>query len=125
MTFEYAVKAETHEGNVMTLRRGFCSQESAEDHPVQLSLWKRVWVEPIGPAIVPKLAPPLPPFPWDWVAANFPTGNARYHIYLTDATGRKIAAIWGREGEKEIIADHILKAVTAYVAVTTPDQHEG
>jgi hypothetical protein len=44
---EYAVKAETHEGKVLTLRRGFASQEEAEDHPIQMSRWKRVWVEPI------------------------------------------------------------------------------
>ena len=44
---EYAVKAETYEGKVLTLRRGFASQEEAEDHPIQMSRWKRVWVEPI------------------------------------------------------------------------------
>jgi hypothetical protein len=44
---EYAVKSETHEGEILILRRGFTSQEEAEDHPVQMSLWKRVWVEPI------------------------------------------------------------------------------
>jgi hypothetical protein len=44
---EYAVKAETHEGDVMVLRRGFASKEKAEDHPIKMFLWKRVWVEPI------------------------------------------------------------------------------
>jgi hypothetical protein len=44
---EYAVKAETHDGQVKILRRGFASEEEAEDYPVQMSLWKRVWVEPI------------------------------------------------------------------------------
>ena len=44
---EYAVKAETHEGKVVILRRGFASEEEAEDYPIQMSLWKRVWVEPI------------------------------------------------------------------------------
>jgi hypothetical protein len=44
---EYAVKAETHEGKILILQRGFASQEEAEDHPIQMSLWKRVWVEPI------------------------------------------------------------------------------
>jgi hypothetical protein len=42
---EYAVKAETKEGDVIILRRGFPSRSDAEDHPVRLSLWKRVWVE--------------------------------------------------------------------------------
>ena len=44
---EYAVKAETDEGKILILKRGFASQEDAEDHPVQMSRWKRVWVEPI------------------------------------------------------------------------------
>ena len=46
---EYAVKAETHEGKVLILKRGFASQEEAEDHPVRMSHWKRVWVEAIQP----------------------------------------------------------------------------
>jgi hypothetical protein len=45
---EYAVKAETHEGEILILRRGFASQEEAEDHQIQMSPWKRVWVESIG-----------------------------------------------------------------------------
>lgn len=44
---EYAVKAETHEGKVTILQRGFTSEAQAEDHPVKMSLWKRVWVEPV------------------------------------------------------------------------------
>jgi hypothetical protein len=44
-TMEYAVKAETKEGDVITLRRGFPSRSDAEDYPVRLSLWRRVWVE--------------------------------------------------------------------------------
>jgi hypothetical protein len=46
---EYAVKAETHGGKVLILKRGFASQEEAEDHPVRMSHWKRVWVEAIQP----------------------------------------------------------------------------
>ena len=42
---EYAVKAETKEGDVITLRRGFPSRSDAEDFPVRLSRWRRVWVE--------------------------------------------------------------------------------
>jgi hypothetical protein len=44
-TMEYSVKAETKEGDVITLRRGFPSRSDAEDYPVRLSLWRRVWVE--------------------------------------------------------------------------------
>jgi hypothetical protein len=46
---EYAVKAETKQGDVIILRRGFPSRSDAEDHPVRLSLWRRVWVERIAP----------------------------------------------------------------------------
>lgn len=34
-----------------------------------------------------------------------------FNAYLVDATGRKIAAIWGKGDEKEAIADFILKSV--------------
>ena len=44
---EYAVKAETYEGKVKVLQAGFASKEQAEDHPVKMSLWKRVWVEAV------------------------------------------------------------------------------
>lgn len=66
----------------------------------------------IGPS--PKGPPTLPPLPWGRIVSNHPTANARYHTYLIDANGRKIAAIWGRDGEKELTADFILRAVTAY-----------
>jgi hypothetical protein len=42
---EYAVRAETKEGDVVTLKRGFPSRSDAEDHPIRLHLWRRVWVE--------------------------------------------------------------------------------
>ena len=45
---EYGVKAGADEGKVLILKRGFASHEKAEDFPIQMSLWKRVWVEPIG-----------------------------------------------------------------------------
>lgn len=106
---EYAVKAETHEGKVMTLRRGFVSEENAGDHPVTAKLWKRVWVEAI-PGDPPPPAT-LPPLPWDWVTSSTVSSNGLFNAYLVDATGRKIGAIWGKGREKEMIADHILKCV--------------
>lgn len=44
---EYAVKAETLEGAIVILRRGFASIEDAEEHPVKMVQWRRVWVEQI------------------------------------------------------------------------------
>lgn len=48
------------------------------------------------------------PWDWTWVSAKASSGG---HIYLTDANGRKIAAIWGKAGEKEKTADLIIAAV--------------
>jgi hypothetical protein len=59
----------------------------------------------------------LPPFPWDWVASGVPSNNGKFHAYLVDATGRKLAAIWGKGEEKEAIADFILECVNAAHAV--------
>lgn len=55
----------------------------------------------------------LPPFPWDWTASDSPSGNGTFNAYLVDASGRKIAAIWGKGAEKEAIADFILLACNA------------
>lgn len=57
---EFAVRVESHEGKLMTLRRGFVSQDAAEDYPVQLKLWKRVWVEPIDPRSITTTGAPKP-----------------------------------------------------------------
>ena len=49
---EYAVKGETPDGRIMILARGFDSYEDAEDHPVKMSDWKRVWIELISPPLM-------------------------------------------------------------------------
>lgn len=120
MTF--VVKAESHEGKTLTLRGGFATRDDAEDHPVQMSLWKRVWVEG---AASPPPAPPtptLPPLPWDWVSSTVTDARGSFHAYLVDATGRKIAAIWGREGEKALIADTIIQQVNSALLSTETDR---
>jgi len=48
---EYAVRADTKEGDVVTLQRGFPSLSEAEGYPVRLYLWRRVWVEPAAPSV--------------------------------------------------------------------------
>jgi hypothetical protein len=50
MTAESAVKAETFEGMVVILQRGFESRFEAEDHRVTMSRWKRVWIERVETA---------------------------------------------------------------------------
>jgi hypothetical protein len=107
----FCLKAETHEGEIFVLRRGFTSLEEAEDHPVVLQHWKRVWAEPDEPKA--ERSPILPPFPWDWLATGKPTANGSFHTYLIDATGKKIAAIWGANSDKKLVCDFIVKAVNA------------
>lgn len=59
----------------------------------------------------------LPPLPWDWTVAGAPSNNGAFHAYLVDATGRKIAAIWGKGNEKAAIGDAILNAVNSHDAL--------
>ena len=34
------------------------------------------------------------PGPWDWLALGVPSATGGFHCYITDANGRKIAAVW-------------------------------
>lgn len=43
----------------------------------------------------------IAPAPWDWIAAGRPSGHNEMNIYVVDANGRKIAAVYGKRGEKE------------------------
>lgn len=54
-----------------------------------------------------KVAHPRP-WNWTWVSANASGGG---HIYLTDANGRKIAAVWGGSEEKRATAELVVKLV--------------
>jgi hypothetical protein len=58
--------------------------------------------------------------PWDWTAAETPTSNGNFHLYLVDANGRKIGVIWGKAEEKEATADLIIAAVNATVLADPP-----
>jgi hypothetical protein len=53
------------------------------------------------------------PRPWDWTWISVNNASGGGHIYITDANGRKIAAIWGKADEKQATADLIIKAVNA------------
>lgn len=50
----------------------------------------------------------LPPRPWNRASSAMPTANGTHPVYIVDATGRKIAAIWGKSEERESIADAII-----------------
>jgi hypothetical protein len=53
------------------------------------------------------------PRPWDWTWVSVDTANGGGHVYLVDANGRKIGAIWGKVEEKQATADLIISAVNA------------
>ena len=97
---EFAVRAETHTGDVLTLRRNFASRDAAESHPIHLSKWKRVWVEEMARSKVEKVTKPepksddLPPLPWrvQWVKG---------FTYLVDADGKKIASLLGAHAKRD------------------------
>jgi len=44
---EYAVKAETLDGAIVILRRGFASLADAEEHRVKMAQWRRVGIEQV------------------------------------------------------------------------------
>lgn len=86
----FAVKAETHEGSIHALRY-FPTREEAEDHPVRLATWKRVWIEQVDSA--PALPAYAPPFPWqfEWERSN---------TYVRDGEGRRFAILMGSEARR-------------------------
>ena len=98
---EFAVMGESAAtGKVHVLRRGFPSAEAAEDHPVRMKDFRRVWVQPIDPKPEPVTSPPPLPFSIIW------SNNG--HAYLTDAEGRKIASLLGTQARREHTAEIIL-----------------
>lgn len=56
----------------------------------------------------------LPPGPYTYeiITAKATTGQpiGNGHVYITDATGRKIASIWGKPAEKMALAELICNA---------------
>ena len=88
----YEVCAETHDGDILILRRGFASLEEAEAHPVNKATWKRVWVEMT--ATVPLRDTSPPPLPWrvEWVGGR---------AYVLDANGKRIASLLGTQEKRE------------------------
>jgi hypothetical protein len=96
----YAVMAETHSGNTVTLRKGFNSRDRALDHPIIAAHWRKVWVA----NYVPDEVDPSAPQPWTvmW------DGN---RAYVLDARGRKIATLLGPQKRRETVAGLIIDAL--------------
>jgi hypothetical protein len=55
------------------------------------------------------------PLPYNWTTSERPAHNGAFHLYLVDANGRKIAAIWGQPGEKEETAKLIVDACNGLI----------
>jgi hypothetical protein len=53
------------------------------------------------------------PRPWDWIFVATGSGSDFGHVYIVDANNRKIAAVWGKAGEKQKTADLIIEAVNS------------
>jgi hypothetical protein len=62
---------------------------------------------------VRKLFGQAAPRPWSMQWSGTFTANGVGHVYIVDANGRKIAAIWCRADEKEATAVLIIAAVNA------------
>lgn len=66
------------------------------------------------------------PAPWDWTPSGSPSGNGDFNLYITDKNGRKIAAVYGRRGEKEktcnliAAAPEMLEALKDWIDWLTP-----
>lgn len=41
------------------------------------------------------------PAPWQTIESGSPGGNGDFNLYVMDRDQRKIAAVWGKRGEKE------------------------
>ena len=57
----------------------------------------------------------LPPLPWSYSTTR-PVSSAHEgagHVYLLDANGRRIAALWGKPDEKLAIAELVCDASDA------------
>lgn len=48
------------------------------------------------------------PLPYTCEPSGKPGSNGDFNLYICDASGRKIAAVWGRRGEKEATASLFL-----------------
>lgn len=56
------------------------------------------------------------PGPWNWVASDSPSANGGFHVYVVDANGRKIAAVWGKTDEKTATAHQMAAAPAMFAA---------
>ena len=87
-----------------------CGSTSATHSPECGLSWSPDYARaaPVDPADIAGAAPR----PWNWIAIPAHTSGGHY-LYLVDADGRKIAAIWGKVNERPHTAQLIVEAVNA------------
>lgn len=102
----YAVKAEDKTGAVITIRSGFRTLDQAEDYPVVMKLYRRVWSEELPEKNpVHKISRrPTGILPWTW-------GDKTHNAYLVDAAGQKVLMLFGNKAEKVRSGNAILDFV--------------
>jgi hypothetical protein len=54
------------------------------------------------------------PWTWSWQASYGGSGGG--HVYILDANGRKIAAVWGKAEEKTATAELIVRSANGPVS---------
>lgn len=67
------------------------------------------------------MQPAPAPGPYDWLASGKPGGNGDFNVYLIDRDGRKIAAVWGKRGEKERTVALLAAASEMYTALVAAE----
>ena len=60
------------------------------------------------------------PLPWNTLEVGT-HGSGGYHLYITDAKGRKIAAVWGKPEEKAYTGSLIVSAANALHRQSMPE----
>lgn len=98
MTVHFAVMAELKTGEIKVLRY-FPTREAAEDHPVRMTHWKRVWVEPVERQN--EIYDTASPLPWNILWSGMAA-------YIVDANGKKLGALWSSPRRRELNAAMIL-----------------
>lgn len=51
----------------------------------------------------------LPPMPWKLEGSSTTSANGSFHLYLVDAEGKKIAAIWGNDARKKALGAWLME----------------
>lgn len=90
----YRLMGETEHGILRI--RSFGNREAAESHPVVMSKWKRVWIEPIRNKV--EIAARQPSWRTPWIVDE-PSGYS--FTYIRDADGSRLMSLTGSHSERQ------------------------